>query len=258
MNSLEFIMLDVLVARIRQGRRTVPFPVDNPPLPQRFRGLPMADRSRCDAGCARCRDVCPTGAIDLTPDAVDIDLGRCLFCPECERACPTDALTFSRNHRLAATSRDGLHVNGSGIAPCMEQMSEALHHLLGRSLKLREVSVGGCNGCEAEANALGNVIYDISRFGVEFTASPRHADGLFVTGPVTGNMKDALLTAYAAVGDPKIVIAAGACAISGGPFIGHAEVGDGIGDLIPVDLYIPGCPPHPYTLLDGIYRFLQG
>jgi len=258
MNSLEFIMLDVLVARIRQGKRTVAFPVDDPPLPQLFRGLPVVDRTACGDGCARCHDACPTGAIELTPDAVDIDLGRCLFCPECERACPTDALSFSHNHRLAATSRDGLHVDGSSIVPSMDRMSDALHRLLGRSLKLREVSAGGCNGCEAEANALGNVIYDISRFGVEFTASPRHADGLFVTGPVTANMKDALLTAYAAVGDPKIVIAAGACAISGGPFIGHAEAHDGIGDLIPVDLYIPGCPPHPYTLLDGIYRFLQG
>jgi len=251
-------MLDVLVARIRQGKRTVPFPVQDPPLPRHFRGLPMMDRERCDEGCTCCSDVCPTGAITLTPDAVDIDLGRCLFCPECERACPTGALSFSHNHRLAATARDRLHVDGRSAFPSIERMSEALRRLLGRSLKLREVSAGGCNGCEAEANALGNVIYDISRFGIEFTASPRHADGLFVTGPVTANMRDALRTAYDAVADPKIVIAAGACAISGGPFIGHDEAGDGIGDLIPVDLYIPGCPPHPYTLLDGIYRFLKG
>jgi len=117
-------MIDVLVARIRQGRRTVPFPVENPPLPQRFRGLPVMDRAACDTGCARCSDVCPTGAIDLTSDAVDIDLGRCLFCPECVRACPNGALSFSREHRLAATSRDGLHADGSGAVPAIEQLAE--------------------------------------------------------------------------------------------------------------------------------------
>ncbi len=251
-------MIDVLITRLRQGQRTVPFPADNPPLALRFRGLPMVDSTACTEGCAQCAESCPTGAIHVAPEIVNIDLGRCLFCTECERACPNGTLSFSHNHRLASTSRDRLQVDGSGIAPGIEQIAESLHRLLGRSLKLREVSAGGCNGCEAEANALGNVIYDVSRFGIEFTASPRHADGLFVTGPVTTNMREALLAAYAAVGDPKIVIAAGACAISGGPYIGHTEANDGIGDLIPVDLYIPGCPPHPYTLLDGIYHFLKG
>jgi len=251
-------MIDAFIARLRQGKRTVPFPIDNPPLPRRFRGLPAVDRTACPERCAQCAENCPTGAIGMTPDALTIDLGRCLFCTECESACPNGALTFSHNHRLASTSRDGLHVYGRDMAPTIEQMAESLHRILGRSLKLREVSAGGCNGCEAEANALSNVIYDVSRFGIEFTASPRHADGLFVTGPVTANMREALIAAYTAVADPKIVIAAGACAISGGPYIGHTEANDGIGDLIPVDLYIPGCPPHPYTLLDGIYRFLKG
>jgi len=246
------------MARIRQGKRTVAFPVEHPPLPDLFRGLPRMDRAACNEGCSRCVDVCPTDAIYLTPDAMDIDLGRCLFCPECERACPVGALSFTRGYRLAASTRESLHMDGNHSSPSIEQIGAQLRRLLGRSLKLRAVSAGGCNGCEAEANALGNIIYDAARFGIEFTASPRHADGLFVTGPVTANMREALLAAYAAVADPKIVIAAGACAISGGPFIGHAEVSDGIGDLIPVDLYIPGCPPHPYTLLDGIYRFLKG
>jgi len=251
-------MLDVLMARIRQGRRTVAFPVKNPPLPGLFRGLPRMNHAACGEDCSRCADACPTDAIHVTPDSMAIDLGRCLFCPECVRVCPTDALTFTREYRLAAGTREGLRIDGDHLSPAIEQMSAQLRRMLGRSLKLREVSAGGCNGCEAEANALGNIIYDSSRFGIEFTASPRHADGLFITGPVTANMRDALLTAYDAVADPKIVIAAGACAISGGPYIGHAEAGDGIGDLIPVDLYIPGCPPHPYTLLDGIYRFLKG
>jgi Ni,Fe-hydrogenase III small subunit len=129
--------------------------------------------------------------------------------------------------------------------------------LFGRSLKLRQVSAGGCNACEADVNVLNTVVFDLGRFGVQFVASPRHADGLLITGPVTQNMKSALLKTYEAVPSPKIVIAAGACAISGGPYAGHPEQNDGIGQLLPIDLYIPGCPPHPLTILDGILRLLD-
>lgn len=251
-------MFDALVTRIRQGRRTQPFPVSQPPLPELFRGLPLLDRSRCVPDCSDCLSVCPTDAIKLTADTAEIDLGRCLFCPECSRVCTTGVIGCSKDHQLAATARAALRVDGGGQRPSVDQMAADLRRILGRSLKLREVSAGGCNGCEVEANALGNIIYDVSRFGVEYTASPRHADGLFITGPVNTNMRSALLATYEAITSPKIVIAAGACAISGGPYRGHAETNNGVGDLIPVDLYIPGCPPHPYTLLDGIYRFLNG
>ena len=135
-------------------------------------------------------------------------------------------------------------------------MERELRQLVGRSLRLRQVSAGGCNGCEVEANALGNVVFDAGRFGIEFVASPRHADGILVTGPVTANMREALLITYEAVADPRLVIAAGTCAISGGLFRGRAEVADGVEDLLPVDLYIPGCPPHPITILDGLLRLL--
>ncbi|RPJ10747.1 MAG: hydrogenase, partial [Deltaproteobacteria bacterium] len=128
--------------------------------------------------------------------------------------------------------------------------------LFGRSLKLRQVSAGGCNACQAVINFLGTLVVELGRFGIQFVASPRHADGLLVTGPVTENMRSALLDTYAAVPEPKIVIASGACAISGGPFANSPEVHNGIGDLLPVDLYIPGCPPHPYTVLDGLLRML--
>ncbi len=128
--------------------------------------------------------------------------------------------------------------------------------LFGRSLKLRQVSAGGCNGCEADMNVLNTVVFDLGRFGIQFVASPRHADGLLITGPVTQNMDLALRKTYEAVPSPKMVIAVGACAISGGPYLGHAEQRNGVGDIFAVDLYVPGCPPHPMTILDGLLRLL--
>ena len=126
----------------------------------------------------------------------------------------------------------------------------------GRSLKLRQVSAGGCNGCEVEVNVLNTVVFDLGRFGIQFVASPRHADGLVVTGPVTTHMREALRQTYEAVPAPKIVIAVGACAISGGPYVDHPEVSNGAGATLPVDLLVPGCPPHPWTILDGLLRLL--
>jgi Ni,Fe-hydrogenase III small subunit len=156
---------------------------------------------------------------------------------------------------MAASTRSAL-VTGTGEIGLARALEERTRKLFHRSLRLRSVVAGSCNGCEAELTALGNVVFDLARFGIQFVASPRHADGIVVTGAVNTNMREALLRTYEAVPDPKLVIAVGACAISGGPFRESPEVTQGIGDLVPVDLWVPGCPPHPLTMLDGLLRLL--
>jgi Ni,Fe-hydrogenase III small subunit/NAD-dependent dihydropyrimidine dehydrogenase PreA subunit len=248
-------MFRILLARAQQGHRTSAFPDQPPDLPDRFRGLPLLDPSRCADGCRACVEACPTGAISAE-GGLGLDLGRCLFCPECVQACPAGAIVFTRSYRLAARTRDGLLLRGPSEYPRAAALGEEMGRLFGRSLKLRVVSAGGCNGCESDVNVLGTPVFDLGRFGIEYVASPRHADGLLITGPVTENMRLALKKTYDAVPPPKIVIAVGACAISGGPYIDHAEVHNGADAVLPVDLYVPGCPPHPFTILDGLLRLL--
>jgi len=248
-------MLKLLLTRARQGSRTSRFPAEAPVLPDRFRGPPLIDATKCADGCRACAEACPTQAIRFDERGPEVDLGRCLFCADCESVCPTGAITHSKEYRLAARSRDDLLFRNE-MKPRAAALDAAMRRLFGRSLKLRQVSAGGCNGCEADVNVLSTIVFDLGRFGIQIVASPRHADGLLITGPVTANMKLALQKTYEAVPAPKIVIAVGACAISGGPYIGHPEAGNGADSVVPVDLYIPGCPPHPFTILDGLLRLL--
>jgi Ni,Fe-hydrogenase III small subunit/ferredoxin len=241
-----------LLERLRQGYRTIPFPDESLRLPARFRGRPAVDPSKCRAGCHRCVDACPTSAIKTDP--LRLDLGACLFCPACDSACQDGAIVSTPEYRLATRKREDLVLDGHELKLAAELGAE-LRRLLGRSLKLRQVSAGGCNGCEADLNVTGIVVFDLGRFGIQFVASPRHADGIVVTGPVPTNMHLALRETWAAVPEPKIAIALGACAISGGPYAG-SEACLGIPAEIPIDLFVPGCPPHPLTILDGLLRML--
>ncbi len=161
------------------------------------------------------------------------------------------------DHRIAVGRRNDLMLGDAGEEVRLAAaLDEKLRGLFGRSLRLRQVSAGGCNGCEADTTVLGTIAWDLGRFGIQFVSSPRHADGLLVTGPVTANMQLALEKTYAAVPSPKIVIAVGACAIAGGPFVDLPQVRNGAASVVPVDLFIAGCPPHPLTILDGLLRLL--
>jgi Ni,Fe-hydrogenase III small subunit/Pyruvate/2-oxoacid:ferredoxin oxidoreductase delta subunit len=250
-------MLKVILARLQQGHRTMKYPDGPPPqMADRFRGRPAIDAAQCPDGCRACAEACPTGAITLT-DKARIDLGKCLFCTDCVNACPEQAISYTTDYRLAVRQQSHLIIDQDHqTLELAAALDVRLKRLFGRSLKLRQVSAGGCNACEADVNVLGTVGWDLGRFGIQFVASPRHADGLLITGPVTNNMRLALKKTYDAVPEPKIVIAVGACAIAGGPYIDHEQVNNGADAVVPVDLYIPGCPPHPLTILDGLLRLL--
>jgi Ni,Fe-hydrogenase III small subunit/NAD-dependent dihydropyrimidine dehydrogenase PreA subunit len=247
-------MLTILRTRLAQGHRTTKFPLELPVLPDRFRGKPTVDSSKCPEDCKVCEEACPTGAISVT-DGLALDLGRCLFCTECVEACPEGAIRYTQDYRLATSQREHLCLT-QGELKLADRMGDDLYRILGRALRLREVCAGSCNACDLDTNVLNTVGWDLSRFGIQFVASPRHADGLLVTGAMTRNMRHALLETFEAVPEPKIVIAVGACAISGGPFIDSPEVHNGVEGILPVDLYIPGCPPHPLTILDGLLRLI--
>ena len=249
-------MIRALLERISQKHRTMAWPDGPPPaLPSRYRGLPSIDASRCPEGCRDCAEACPTEAISFASGKPSLDLGRCLFCPECEAACPEKAISFTSDYRLAVRAREDLALDGAAL-PLARALEGNLLSLFGRSLKLRQVSAGGCNACEADVNVLGTIGWDLGRFGIQYVASPRHADGLIITGPVSNGMELALKKTWDAVPGTKIAIAVGACAISGGPFVGHAETWQGADSVVPIDLYIPGCPPHPLTILDGLLRII--
>jgi Ni,Fe-hydrogenase III small subunit/ferredoxin len=253
-------VLDTIANRLKRGCETMAYPKGPPPpLPDRHGGSLRVEAAKCPEGCGECVPVCPTQAITKPAGrGIALDLGRCLFCAACVEACPRGAITQTGDHRMAARRREDLILGGEGgeEVRLASALDAKLRRLFGRSLRLRQVSAGGNGAEEADLNVLGTIGWDIGRFGIQFVASPRHADGLVITGPVSRNMELALRKTWAALPEPRIVIAVGASAISGGPFAGNPEVMNGADSIVPVDLYIPGWPPHPLTILDGLLRLL--
>lgn len=255
-------MFNSIRVRASQGTQVIPDPRQARPVG--WRGRPLIGAQACAPGCNACVADCPTQAITLgeaTGDStkavpVAIDLGRCVVCGDCEPVCPSRKLSFDSQFRLASTERSGLMLSEASPVPDPVQVSAALRARFGRSLKLRSVSAGGCNGCELEVNALCNVNFDIGRYGIDIVASPRHADGLVLTGPITRNMAEALRSCWEAMPEPKLVIAVGACAISGGPFEASSAIDRSFLERFKPTLYVPGCPPHPLTFLCGLLDLL--
>lgn len=230
-------MLKILRTRFKQGCRTMLFPkAPAPALPERYRGRPII------AG--------QTTACNAAGQGGSIDLGKISFNPDGD-------IDYSNDYKMAVSQREDLLLSHDREIVLAHALNDRMLKIFGRSLKLRQVSAGGCNACELDLNVLNTPVWDLSRFGIQFVASPRHADGIVVTGPITRNMHEALLKTYEATPEPKIVIAIGACAISGGLFSDSPLVSKGLNTIIPVDLYIPGCPPHPLTILDGLLRLLD-
>jgi Ni,Fe-hydrogenase III small subunit/NAD-dependent dihydropyrimidine dehydrogenase PreA subunit len=268
-------MFKILQTTVATRIATVAYPEVPAVVSRHFRGRPDFDfASWRDARPAA--EVCPTGAIAMSDGngrrCVTVDYGLCIFCGQCADASPDGAVRVTTDFELASHHRASLIREANYVlSPDGTQsewipgplavvnpeyagarLGEAIRKTLSRSLAIRQVDAGSCNGCEVEIGALNNPIHDIERFGIHFVASPRHADMLLVTGPVTRNMELALQKTYAATPDPKIVVAVGACGISGGIFgMNYASRG-GVDGIIPVDVYIPGCPPRPEALLYGI------
>ena len=248
-------MLTWIKTRAAQGYRTLGYPDQPQEMPGTFYGRPMISAGNCPEGCTECVDSCPTFAI-RTDSGVSLDLGRCVFCAECVKACPNEIVKLSSDFQMGGSTRESLVIRNDE-APMIHKLNDRMLEIFGRSMRFRHVSAGDCGGCKDELNALSNIVFDLSRFGMNVVASPRHADALLVSGPIPENMRVALEKAYLALPEPRIVIAIGACAISGGPFVDSPYCHNGVESILPVDMYIPGCPPHPLTVLDAILRLLD-
>lgn len=247
-------MLNNLKIRWHQGSQYIP-DVTKVRVPGIFKGRPILTKAKVDE--AKLADLCPTHAISVNP--VTLDLGKCTFCGECTVHYPTK-IFFTSDYKISSNDRENLIIKeGEDLLIQMnpELIREEIRRLFGRSLKLRQVSAGGDNSCEMELNAANNVQFDMSRFGIDFVASPRHADGIVITGPITENMAEPLERCYQAVPSPKIIILAGVDAISGGIFADSPALNREFLTKHTVDLYVPGNPVHPLTFINGVLDLLR-
>jgi Ni,Fe-hydrogenase III small subunit/NAD-dependent dihydropyrimidine dehydrogenase PreA subunit len=211
--------------------------------------MPLANEG-C-IGCGKCAGECPSKAITLSPEWT-IDIGKCISCWECAPVCLENAISKVDAPDYALKREDLLFKKGDAVTIKAETVDAKKLRTMGRSIFIREVDAGSCNACEVEVNALENIFYDTERFGIKTVASPRHADVLLITGPLTENMYGALIGAVAATPDPKVIVAMGSCAISGGLFVEGDVVGRGISDSFKTDIFIPGCPPSPDRLIRSL------
>lgn len=247
-------MLNTLKNRYEQGYRTCNYPKEKPAVFPRYRGKPVIQPNAAADLVQACADACPQDAIVVAEKK--IDMGRCIFCGTCERVSNGTFVQFTGDFEIATAAKADLITDGN-LPALAEHSKKHFKKLFGRSLQLRQVSAAGCNACEADLNVLATPFFDLARFGINFVASPRHADGIVVTGPISRNMKTALIETYEATPDPKVVIAVGSCTITGGPFLGSGDITEGLDTILPVDLFIPGCPPHPLSNLHGFLDFFK-
>lgn len=250
-------MYRILFNRYQQGYRTSKYPKTKIELPPNYRGRPKVNPTAESEVVKECIQSCPQQALSKK----HLDMGRCVFCGQCAEISKNQFVSFTNNFELGVAKAQDLQTTGEipdlKLNGLSEKTRKEFKKLFGRSLQLRQVSAGGCNACEADINVLSTPFFDWSRFGIQIVASPRHADGILVTGPVSKNMQIALQKTFEAVPSPKVVIAVGSCAISGGPFWNSEEILSGVDKLLPVDLYIPGCPPHPLTTLHAILSYFS-
>ncbi len=213
--------------------------------------MPMAS-SGCE-GCGRCAERCPTKAI-VIDDCWRVDLGRCISCMDCSMVCPGGCIGTVTAPDYALTREELIVGRDTDVRSLERPLDDRTRRIFGGSLAIRELDTGSCNACEVDLNCMANQFYDTGRFGIKFVASPRHADALLVTGPMCTNMVEAAVRTYDAVPEPKVVIASGTCAISGGVFVGGDVATDGIGNVLEPDLYIPGCPPTPDRVIRALVK----
>jgi Ni,Fe-hydrogenase III small subunit len=256
------VLSDVRIM-LHQGKQYIP-DVTTVEVPGIFRGRPVIKAAALPTAGAAVEetqeliDLCPTCAITANP--VSIDLGKCVFCGECQRAFP-ERITFTKDYKIYAASRDKLIIREGEDKPMTIvplHVREEIRRYFGNSLKLRQVSAGGDNSGEWELNACSNVNFDMGRFGIDFVASPRHANGIVITGPISKNMAGALQICYDAIPHPKIIILAGTDAISGGIYSGSPALDRSFLHKHHVDLYLAGNPAHPLTIINGILNLTRG